>query len=914
MKTKIILLFLNLTSFFIYSQNFTLDWNRYYNNDSTSNMSQLSNVVSDSAGNFYISATNFVFYSGQLLKKIDGNGNQIFLKTLTIPDCFFWSDTMAIDDSANVYLGGFIQGNGFDAFVVKYDSSGNLLWLDTLETPLMRSSKLTSFTIDQEHNVFTTGTAELDTLGTSGVFTAKISNSGATQWIRVDTSEFTPTFINIYQNLITVLQTEWSNILSVQMDTSGNIVSSNSTSLIQLPGWTIFNATDMWGNVFTAIPDDVSLMKLIHWDYEGNKIWEKDFPGFAPVAILALDSSIYCVVQDYAGSANESILKLNYNGDTLWKKAFSTDFGYGDHKLINYNHDKLFISKTIGGPTSISISLMDTSGVLIVYDTINELNRFIIGKDIAISPSGRLIQIGYTQLQNDYKYLVAGFDSTLQEVFRNSGKDYFDANDIARYAILDHSNNLITVSETDGFNQHFSIQVLKYSDSGNLIWERKFNFIHDIFYSIQDLNIDAHNSIWFCGRSNNDSTSYSRGYAFKIDSLGDLVISHFDTLSVVMQFSKIKIDQNGTTHLGGYSGLSTQSYITTFDSTNAYLGRATIYQSGVSSVLSDFVLFDNSYYILNNINTFPQTGNDFLLQKSNLTGNEIWHIRLSNTLQSSLYNNAKIHLTSGNKIICFGNKDTLSRSQSYLATIDTSGNILWENYSHGTGYHTKGIVDLVSDSSGNLYFTGNCNAYTNYSQWYVSAVNENGTLLWVDSSSTNSRAGSIAINNGLIYVSGFDTLAGMIIDRLLIYDLSGNIVYQYSLPDNLTKNIISKILVDTIGNCYYINNYRTLYNTEDISLTNFDIIPNSINEIKDESIFSFPNPATNFIFISFPGIESRENIKIYSSAGSIALTESDINISKTGAHINISKLSRGIYFFTIIKGSKTFSGKFVKIN
>ena len=67
-------------------------------------------------------------------------------------------------------------------------------------------------------------------------------------------------------------------------------------------------------------------------------------------------------------------------------------------------------------------------------------------------------------------------------------------------------------------------------------------------------------------------------------------------------------------------------------------------------------------------------------------------------------------------------------------------------------------------------------------------------------------------------------------------------------------------------------------------------------------------------FALIAGIESRENIKIYSSAGSIALTESDINISKTGAHINISKLSRGIYFFTIIKGSKTFSGKFVKIN
>lgn len=914
MKKAVFLITLIFTMSTSYSQNFNLDWRVQYNNDSTTNMSHTTNIVSDAAGNFYISAMNFITYSGQLLKKIDENGNQLFLKTITIPDCFIWADTMVIDDSANIYIGGFIQGAGFDAFVVKFDSSGNLLWLDSLESPMMRSSKLSSFSIDREHNIFATGTAELDTLGTSGMFTAKILNSGYISWVRVDTTTYMPVFINAKQNRISILQTEMYNLLSMQMDTSGTILSSDTSALIELQNGRLFTSTDSAGNIFTAVPDDVNVMKLIHWDFYGNKIWEKTFPGLIPGAILAVDSSIYCVVSDFSGTYGESLLKLNYYGDTLWRKTFGSAYVFYEYQIINFTHNKLFISRTTGGPTAIEISSLDTSGILLNSDTITEGNRWIIATDVAINSSGKLIQIGYTQYQSDYKFLIAGFDSTLQEIFRNSAKDYFDGNDIATHAILDYSNNLIVIGETNGYNGFFEIQVLKYSETGNLIWTRKYSFVHDVITSIKDFTKDADNSIWFCGKSYNDTTYRNRGYAFKIDSLGNILINYIDTPNTVDEFSKIEFDQSGKTYLGGHSDITTQSFITTFDSNNNLTGTTIILQNAVSSTLADFRLHDNSYYILNNIHTFPLTGNDLLLQKSDLAGIESWHIRLSNTLQSSHYNYAKIHLTSDDKIICYGNKDTLTRSQSYLVAVDTLGNLLWENYDHGSLFHTTGICDLVSDTSGNLYFTGECNSTLGFSQWYVAAVNENGVQLWADSSSANSRAGSIAINNGLIYVSGFDTLDEKIANKLLIYDLNGSPVYQYSLPVNLTKEPIDKVLVDTTGNCYYINNFRDPYNTEDISITNFNIIPDFINELKGESIFSFPNPASNFIYISFPEIKNSEDIHVYSNLGIQVRHKVDISISQSGAYVNISKLMTGNYFFTIRKGIKIYSGSFVKVD
>jgi hypothetical protein len=158
-------------------------------------------VSADSLGNVYISGYTFgslggpnAGYSDAFVSKYDASGNLQWTRQLgdsSIDD----SNGVSADSLGNVYISGRTIGRldgpnsnfgSYDAFVSKYDSSGNLQWTRQLGSSSYDASNGVS--ADLLGNVYISGYTEgsMAAPNASGIdaFVAKYDASGSLQWTR----------------------------------------------------------------------------------------------------------------------------------------------------------------------------------------------------------------------------------------------------------------------------------------------------------------------------------------------------------------------------------------------------------------------------------------------------------------------------------------------------------------------------------------------------------------------------------------------------------------------------------------------------------------------------------------------------------------------------------------------------------
>lgn len=124
----------------------TLAWTSYYDNPLPINSSSAPNadynamMARDAQGNVYVAGTSYVEHFGSngntdiSLYKTDANGNRVWAKTFD--GSGHYKDgaiDLAVDSAGNAYIAGYAYvgdgtGDDYDYVVLKYSSSGNLLW------------------------------------------------------------------------------------------------------------------------------------------------------------------------------------------------------------------------------------------------------------------------------------------------------------------------------------------------------------------------------------------------------------------------------------------------------------------------------------------------------------------------------------------------------------------------------------------------------------------------------------------------------------------------------------------------------------------------------------------------------------------------------------------------------------------
>ncbi|MBE2217581.1 MAG: T9SS type A sorting domain-containing protein [Ignavibacteria bacterium] len=281
-----------------YSQYFV--WGR--NAGSSSGNESSAGVSTDTYGNAYYTGkfqSSALFPNNQtyvsngstdiFVSKINAQGNTIWVKTAggsNIDE----GTAVAVDAQGNVYATGFYSGTASfgnqnitaagntDAFLVKYNNAGNLIWV--VSAGGNDSDKAKSVAVDAAGNVYISGSyINSATFGNitvncsgPGVFLAKYNSAGQIQWVRSSTSApyatgndiaISGTTVYMVGNFFNTI-TFGSVILEsshprppiqgfvVAYDNSGNILWGKTQNSGFGQSWFYGCAADASGNVFIA--------------------------------------------------------------------------------------------------------------------------------------------------------------------------------------------------------------------------------------------------------------------------------------------------------------------------------------------------------------------------------------------------------------------------------------------------------------------------------------------------------------------------------------------------------------------------------------------------------------------------------------------------------------------------------------
>ena len=235
---------------------------------------EANSITTDKIGNIYIAG----FFNNKIIAKFDTSGNAVWTKST---NGFGIANSITSDTLGNVYITGCFSGQsiifysdtltnsggGYNIFITKYDSSGNVIWAKSTSSagPFLFNYS-NSIITDAIGNVYLKGYFGNDSISfgnitlynTSGneiIFIAKYDSSGNVIWAKSGTGF--GTFGGPCSNLITT-------------DTTGNIY---------MTGFTVSSSITFGNQTLNCTAYGGADIFIAKFDTSGNIIWAKTVGG-----------------------------------------------------------------------------------------------------------------------------------------------------------------------------------------------------------------------------------------------------------------------------------------------------------------------------------------------------------------------------------------------------------------------------------------------------------------------------------------------------------------------------------------------------------------------------------------------------------------------------------------------------------
>jgi len=437
----------------------------------------------DVNGNVYVAGNSdgICTYEDCTTIKYDSSGNEVWVarfdRSYHTND---WSSALAMDQAGNVYVTGYSPGVGTcpDYVTLKYDPLGNQLWSAVYNSPMNRSDVASALALDVDGNVYITGDSYIGVRTYRDYATVKHDSLGNQLW----------------EALYDGPAGETDDAQALVIDASGNAY-----------------VTGYSEGVGTGL--DYATIK---YDSLGNQLWVARYDGPASgndwAYAIATDANGYIYVTGPSRGVDTdndcATVKYDSLGNELW--------------VARYN-----------GPASGS----DWVGAIAI-DGRGDI--YITGNSDGVGTDKDYITIKYDSLGNEL--WVARYDGPA------SGRDH------ARRLATDASGNVYITGYSEGVGTHEDYATIKYDSLGNELWVARYDGPTSGEDDAHALDVDADGSVYITGRSRGVGT-YDDYATIKYDSSGNEVwVIRYDGLASGDDWAfDLAVDDCGNVYVTGRS-------------------------------------------------------------------------------------------------------------------------------------------------------------------------------------------------------------------------------------------------------------------------------------------------------------------------------------------------------------------------
>lgn len=281
----------------------------------------------DAAGNVYVtglSAGSSAYNYDYATIKYDASGNQLWLVRYNGPGNGWDEATaMAVDAAGNVYvtgLSGAVPSTGHDYVTIKYDTNGNQLWLALYNGPGNRADIPTNLAVDANGNVYVTGYSG-NPSAPDDYATIKYDASGNQLWVARYSGSASAIALDAAGNVYVTGKSYDSITLfdyaTIKYDSNGNqlwVTRYNGPENSSDAATDL--AVDVAGNVY--VTGNAGTLK---YDSNGNQLWGAPLGGIS----LAVDAagSIYVAGSVASNNGDYATQKYDTNGNQLWVASYN---------------------------------------------------------------------------------------------------------------------------------------------------------------------------------------------------------------------------------------------------------------------------------------------------------------------------------------------------------------------------------------------------------------------------------------------------------------------------------------------------------------------------------------------------------------------------------------------------------------
>jgi len=344
-----------------YDQNGNLKWTAYH-------QANYVKLVLDTLGNIYAAGIGSGRY---VVAKYDRNGNNYWVNRM--PGAFHIKG-LVLDNNQNILITAEANYNvtGYDYTTIKYSNAGDVIWIRRYNGLAENSSDFPGeIATDVQSNVYVTGASE-DLSHTFNCTTVKYDSSGNTIWIKriFPPSNGQDIAVDKSHNVYIVSRSTGNNY-AIKLDPDGNLVWMRTYPTTDLyPPNHLVLLLDSVNNVYTTANIDsnhYTRYGVIKYDNKGNQLYVLQYSGrltgFNYVYDMAIDKS----GSVYVTGTSQGFMTY-YDYATIKYSPVLT--GIGNY---NFNPLKYSLSQNFPNPfnpeTRISYSIPKSGFVkIIVYD------------------------------------------------------------------------------------------------------------------------------------------------------------------------------------------------------------------------------------------------------------------------------------------------------------------------------------------------------------------------------------------------------------------------------------------------------------------------------------------------------------------------------------------------------------------